>query len=293
MKKYFISVLLVFGLTGAKAQISPQYDFNSEYDFSWLFYSEDGDYVVYWNITFTLFLNNDLNNKEKLKLYHRLYEIERTSIIGYQTVDGTPLNLHSERDTMHLGRPVDFGATLVENDKSGNIIKMFFSSPVTRIDPIIFDSSVTYIKLPSSRNLHYDKSPAVNVANLAGMEGKDVIDNRALVNSNKELIVAAVAGLSTYSVPDNVAIIGEGAFRGCTLKTIVLPESVTRIDDVAFEHCANLDTIYILSPEPIQISSTAFDSDKKHKYKIYVPEQCYKAYRKMYPELKKRFEEID
>ena len=45
-------------------------------------------------------------------------------------------------------------------------------------------------------------------------------------------------------VPDNVGIIGEGAFDGCTsLVRILLPETVQVISDMAFNGCENLKCI--------------------------------------------------
>ncbi len=48
----------------------------------------------------------------------------------------------------------------------------------------------------------------------------------------------------TYTVPDGVKVIGEGAFKARSLKTINLPESVRRIENSAFSSCSALTNVY-------------------------------------------------
>ena len=56
----------------------------------------------------------------------------------------------------------------------------------------------------------------------------------------------APAGLTEYTIPNNVTSIGEGAFSGCSnLTSITIPDSVTSIGEGAFSGCSNLTSITI------------------------------------------------
>lgn len=300
MKRYFCAIIvLLWSCDLIHAQSTPQFDFNSEYDYSHAFRNSDGDFDDYLNIQLMLIFKSDLNNKEKLKLYHRLYEIEHTSTISYQTVDDNPLKFHTPSDTLFLNATVDFGTILESNNKQREGFKMRFKSPVTKIDPALFAETVSYIKLPFTGNLEYKPSRSTCVTYLVAIEGKDVIDNdiitnygRSLVDTNGTLVVAAVADLSSYSIPKQVKAIGDGALRGCVLEEIVIPQNVTSIGEAAFELCAKLKTVTIFSEIPIEIKDSSFETGKESDYVIYVPKQCYKDYRKKYPLLKKRFKAI-
>lgn len=232
------------------------------------------------------------SNKEKVQLLHRMYEIEHTSLIHYMTSDDEPLNLRTDSDTIGEKIEVDFGTILKANSNSNNEFELWFSSPVTKIDPALFSSNVTYIKLPDTDLLEYETSNTTCVTNLACIKGNDVIDERALVDADGKLIVAAVAGLTYYIVPQQVITIGKGAFRGSLIKNVVLSENIMSIEDAAFELCDNLESVTILSSNPVEISESAFDNAKSSKCTIYVPEQCYKAYRKQYSSFKRKFKKI-
>ena len=65
-------------------------------------------------------------------------------------------------------------------------------------------------------------------------------------------------GLTSITIPDGVASIGDEAFRGCTgLTSITIPDSVTRIEWAAFDGCSGLMSITI--PDGVtSIGSYAF-----------------------------------
>ena len=298
MKQTFITVILVFSFfTTAFSQTSPQFGFNSVSDYSSIT-SKGNDYQNYVISHFLVAFANDMSNKEKLQLCYRMYEYEHTSKIVYTTADNEPLPLRASRDTvLFSGKiPVNFGSSLEKNDEEdvedSVVFALWFASPVTQIDPAIFSATVKNIVFPPVSNLEYRASAFSCVKNLIYLEGEDVVDNRLLINHEGELIVAAVSGLTRFDIPNQVVKIGDGAFRGCTLQEIVFPASVKCIGNNAFDLCDNLASVYIYSSESIQISPSAFYNDKKAKYKIYVPKQCCKEYRKKYPTLKKRIKEL-
>ena len=80
-----------------------------------------------------------------------------------------------------------------------------------------------------------------NCPNLARFEGKWASsDNRCLV-LNDTLVAFARGGLSSYTIPDNIKVIGERAFEGSRdLTSVTIPESVTTIGIEAFYNCPNL-----------------------------------------------------
>ena len=56
----------------------------------------------------------------------------------------------------------------------------------------------------------------------------------------------APAGLTEYTIPNNVTSIGEGAFSGCSnLTSITIPDSVTSIGEEAFCWCSSLVSVTI------------------------------------------------
>ena len=70
-------------------------------------------------------------------------------------------------------------------------------------------------------------------------------DNRCLIKDG-ELLAFAPAGLTTYSIPNNVTKIGDSAFYSCnTLESITIPNSVTSIGEWAFMYCDALKSITI------------------------------------------------
>ncbi len=73
-------------------------------------------------------------------------------------------------------------------------------------------------------------------------------DGRCLI-FNGELIYFAPAGLTEYTIPDNVTKIGSYAFHECLLTSVSIPNSVTNIGWCAFSNCDNLVSVTI--PESV------------------------------------------
>lgn len=65
-------------------------------------------------------------------------------------------------------------------------------------------------------------------------------------------------GEVNIKIPDDVKVIGEGAFRCCrTIKSVELPNSIKKIEPQAFKNCTNLEHI-LLSEQLTSIDDEAF-----------------------------------
>lgn len=72
------------------------------------------------------------------------------------------------------------------------------------------------------------------------------------------VLLKYVGGDKRVRVPDGIQIIGEEAFSGADMESVVLPMSLVEIGDYAFEQCARLKSIVI--PEGVwKLGFGAFD----------------------------------
>jgi len=87
--------------------------------------------------------------------------------------------------------------------------------------------------------------------------------------------------LTSIILPTSITKISESAFEGCEgLTSIVIPASVTFIDDFAFAHCSNLESITIQSYVPFEIRFSSFLLTTKQcpKRTVHVPLGSKSAY---------------
>lgn len=230
-----------------------------------------------------------LNDRQRIDMLTRLYEIENTCYIRYATKDGNKINFQSAADNNEKNLiPVDFGAQLVSNGEYGNNHVLKFANPITKIDANLFNENIEMVRLPKNTKLSYINNATKNVSNLSWIEGRDAFSDRELISSDSTLIVVATAYLSEYSVPDCVRIIGNDCFRNCGLVKVMIPESVSKIESSAFSGCTNLNELHIQGNTVIELCENAFDENKGATWSIYVPKKILKQYKKKYPYLKKR-----
>ena len=72
------------------------------------------------------------------------------------------------------------------------------------------------------------------------------VDGIIFDKSQKTIILCPEAKTGSYAVPNNVSIIGEGAFAGCTgLSQVTIPNSITIIGIGAFGGCTGLNQVTI------------------------------------------------
>lgn len=289
MKKIVFIMLSCCMFLQMNGQRNPQYEFYSHYDLSFLNQNakNDADEISRTNLVLMLANIFGLNDKHLVDLHYRVYQLEHTSVIKYDTNDSIPLNFNCE-DSLGLGIDVDFGTPLISNNKRfSDHFNLRFASPVAKIAPELFSESVTNIKLPFTDSLTYISSPNICVTNLQRIEGKDVIDNTALISQNGVLIAAAVAGKDSYTIPNGVKEIGAGALQGCSLKELVIPETVMFIGEKAFAKCNQMKSLTIYSDDIIYISESCFDEQTIAQLNIYVPKKNIKSYKKILPSVKK------
>ncbi len=142
-------------------------------------------------------------------------------------------------------------------------------------------------------------NPFVSCRSLSAFYGKFASpDNRCLINKGR-LIAFAPAGLTSYTIPDNVAEIGRDAFEYCrsltsvtignsvttigeqafyycgSLTSVTIGNSVTEIGNNVFYGCSNLKSIYCKAQTPPSVGDSAFYGVNAT---LYVPTGCKAAY---------------
>ena len=138
--------------------------------------------------------------------------------------------------------------------------------------------------------------------NLEKFDGKfATADHRCLI-VNDTLRFFAPSGLTQYTIPDGVKVIGGGAFLNYTgltsvtipnsvttigsrafyqckkLTEITIPESVTTIGSRAFWVCTGLTSVTAYNPTPVDIGS-AFNGVDRSNCKLYVPKGSVELYK--------------
>ena len=94
-----------------------------------------------------------------------------------------------------------------------------------------------------------------------------VIDGALFSKPDKRLIYCPNEEY-TYEVPDGTQIIGERAFSNCErLMEVVLPDSVTKIENFAFDRCINISSI-TFSDNINSMGTNPFTSNKKIEFNV-------------------------
>ena len=111
-------------------------------------------------------------------------------------------------------------------------------------------------------------------------------DGRVLA-ANGVLYRVATAGLSSYTIPNNITTIGPWAFGyDKNITVVTIPEYVAEIGSDAFWSCTSLKSVYCKNPiPPVMLDEDVFRywdrrTDKPIGCTIYVPAQSVKAYKK-------------
>lgn len=160
----------------------------------------------------------------------------------YHDIDDGCL-IETATNTMLLGAVVDGAACIPDGVVSlgrfafyynDNVQTVHFPASLESFDPDAFQScsGLTYLTVDAGNTKYYS------------------VDNCIIHTASKSLVLG-----SRYSVlptDGSIKSIGEGAFCGSPIKSIVIPDGVTTLDDTAFCYC------YLLTEITIPASVTSF-----------------------------------
>ena len=92
----------------------------------------------------------------------------------------------------------------------------------------------------------------------------------------KRSVSSVIPSLKSITIPNQVTKIGKYAFHGCSsIKEITIPEMISHIGKDAFTNCSSLTSITILNPTPPLIESDSFDIEE-----INVPKESLTKYKR-------------
>lgn len=215
------------------------------------------------------------------------------SKIYYTSYDGQVAGI--SRDNTDWG-----GAQIVSNTYENGQGVITFDGLITLIDGFYFNGSkLSSITIPESVTAisnvynYVGVNPFENCTYLSEIYGKYAsADNKCLIIDNK-LISTALAGLTSYNIPEGVTSIemvavynwkelvditipesvtkiGYLAFCASGLTSINIPQSVTEIDASAFLNCNKLAEVNCNPTTPPTLGKGAFDNNASNR-KIIVP----------------------
>lgn len=160
-------------------------------------------------------------------------------------------------------------------------------SGVTSIGNIAFRdcNSLNSINIPASLT-SLDTSAFLSCQNINQItveEGNPIYDSRQNCNAVIETATdTLIQGCIGTVIPNDVVTIGHGAFYGLSnMKSIVIPENVKEIDNMAFDSCKKLKMITIKSKKLMSIGERTIMNIKKDAV-IQVPKGKVKAYSKLF-----------
>jgi len=132
-----------------------------------------------------------------------------------------------------------------------NLTGIIIPGSVASIGNEVFEdcASLTDIAIPASVTGIGEAAFAActNLTNISVTASNPVYSsaNGALFNKTKTTLVEFSSGLSgSYTIPDSVTNLADGAFTGCSaLTSVTIPASATNIGNYVFEYCSSLGSI--------------------------------------------------
>ena len=167
-------------------------------------------------------------------------------------------------------------------------------------------SSLTSVTIPDNV-IKIEYGVFRNCSGMKSFSGKFASDDNRCLIVDGALNSFAPAGLTTYTIPNEVTVIGVGAFEGyskltsvtipdsvteiefmafsgCSaLNSITIPKGVTFIDEYAFEDCASLTSVYCMPTTPPEIGEEVFINHSPD-LTIFVPKGCAAKYKAQWSE---------
>ena len=168
-----------------------------------------------------------------------------------------------------------------------NLTNVTFPNSLTTIGSWIFRGcdSITSVTIPDSVT-KIGHAAFAQCDGLLSFNGKFASEDKRCLIVDGDLVSFAPAGLTKYTIPNNVNSIGHGVFAGCTnLKSVTIPDGVTKIGTDAFYFCKNLTSVYCKATTPPALGLHVFQYEASYEdYKnigcdIYVPATSANAYK--------------
>jgi len=147
-------------------------------------------------------------------------------------------------------------------------------------------SSLPSITIPSSvtsigSGITSDCSSLTSIVVEEGNPQYDSRDNcNAIIHKGENKLVA---GCKTTVIPSSVTIIGGSAFWGMPLTSVVIPGSVTLLEDMAFAECSALTDVYCLAENVPSTSPRAFLGSSYESATLHVPASSVEKYKAVEP----------
>lgn len=128
-----------------------------------------------------------------------------------------------------------------------------------KLTSISIPSSVEYIETRSDGFMGGTFSDCYNLEQITVESDNPVYDSRnncnAIIESSTNTLIV---GCKNTLIPNTVNTIGFASFDGCTeLSTILIPKSVTYIDDRAYSWCTNVDSVITKGENPANLGNNS------------------------------------
>lgn len=146
--------------------------------------------------------------------------------------------------------------------------------------------SLTSITIPASVSLIiiYAFASSINLASIIVDENNPIYDSRENCNAIIETASnTLIQGCKTTVIPNSVTRLAQSAFDGCSnLVSVSIPKSVSEIDNDVFHGCNGLQDVYCFSEE-IPKTGNAFRKTEIGYSTLHVPEGSVEQYKQTSP----------